>query len=353
MHSARSARWDDELADRVGGRIERICHDFSLIRQIYNQQIHGSPSILSMTKQGFEFESKGAEDQIKKLFRHVMRDLGKEIPDRYEASQEKARRELHRLLAENPDATFTVEGAIQWIGRSMQESSQRWTDRRSSHDFVRNVLHIELSDLIEYGFLEMTADRKAFRMSALGRWAMGKGGPFPCGYRGDAGVTVLATGEIHAPLWAPMQVLITLCAGARLQSIEHVATFVFSRETLLHGMNRRLDAATFLRNISAASRNPLPQPIVYLIEDVRRNVPLVQAHVVGAVLDLSDSSVADAVLKCAPDTVRRLPNGTLVIVDPEKVDDTLDQLRKSGYITTLQIDAAIARRQSFDDDPDE
>jgi Helicase conserved C-terminal domain len=147
----------------------------------------------------------------------------------------------------------------------------------------------------------------------------------------QADLTAVAPG----PLTPDVQRLMT--TSADVESRGGATVFRFSAGTVRRALDLGWSSAELLRELAAASRTPVPQPLTYLVEDVARRHGTIRVGGASAYLRSEDPSVLDELLADKRSAVLRLrrlaPTVAAAQVDPATV---LAQLREQGLAPALE-----------------
>jgi hypothetical protein len=147
----------------------------------------------------------------------------------------------------------------------------------------------------------------------------------------QADLTAVAPG----PLTADVQRL--MITSADVESRGGATVFRFSAASVRRALDLGWSSAELLRELAAASRTPVPQPLTYLVEDVARRHGTIRVGTASAYLRSEDPSMLDELLadkRSASLRLRRLaPTVVVAQAEPAAV---VAQLREQGLAPALE-----------------
>ncbi|MFL6098827.1 MAG: helicase-associated domain-containing protein [Actinomycetales bacterium] len=147
----------------------------------------------------------------------------------------------------------------------------------------------------------------------------------------QADLTAVAPGPLVPELARLMAV------SADVESRGGATVFRFSADSVRRALDLGWSSSDLLRELTAASRTPVPQPLTYLIEDVARRHGTIRVGTASAYLRSEDPSVLDEVMadrRNASLRLRRL--APTVIASPSDPASILAELREHGLAPVLE-----------------
>ncbi|KNB51496.1 helicase-associated domain-containing protein [Streptomyces caatingaensis] len=142
----------------------------------------------------------------------------------------------------------------------------------------------------------------------------------------QADLTAVAPGPLHRPLAQRLGLL------ADIESKGGATVYRFTPESVRRALDAGQTASDLTAFLTAHSRTPLPQPLLYLIEDVARRHGRLRVGAASSYLRCDDETVLAEILadrRSAPLRLRRLAPTVLAAQVPP--DALLEGLRTMGY----------------------
>lgn len=167
----------------------------------------------------------------------------------------------------------------------------------SLEDLITDA-NVLIRDLFLAGFLEGHLRKdgfKAFRVNEPGKaFLTGKEISFNFKEE-DAKFIIQPNNEIIAPIRMDFAKLIKLAQFTSLKQIDRAAIFSLSRTTLIKGLDLGLSVNEILEFVSKHSKKEIPQPVLYLLEDVRKKEGEIEIIPASGFLKIRDDHVGEGI----------------------------------------------------------
>lgn len=214
---------------------------------------------------------------------------------------------------------------------------------------LRDCVADELRLLFDFGVVEADAALETARPSPLLKClAEGLSLSLPPEIAEDGmGVVVQPNLEVLAPLWLPLADQHVLAAAGTLKSIEHMATYAFSLETLYEGANKGAGVAVLRATLARHCKAPLPRTFEALLgefESRAGEIVLMPAPVLIRLRRPHLSKIIERTVDAKP--LDGAPGYYYVPAsDSESMEALLSALRRKGYFPSVDMSLAPRRKE--------
>jgi len=153
----------------------------------------------------------------------------------------------------------------------------------------KNLLRDALKLLFWLGFLEYSERMEAVRLSPLGRYAfMDEKIPFPTEEPQEERFVVQPNNEITALFNTKFDVLKTLALFCNIKSMDVSIIFSLDKRQLIRAVDRGMKVKKIIAFLEKGSKNPLPQPVRYMLEEVARREGEIELKPCGGYIKIRD-----------------------------------------------------------------
>lgn len=233
--------------------------------------------------------------------------------------------------------TLVAPGAVTCIhclaGRLAALGDFRKADaygRSSKGDLAEKVLEVMASSLHELGLAEAAREKDrivALRWTATAAMAFGKE-PVQAPSPADSFIVVQPSGEIIAPGGMPFDDLRMIARAAEVRSVDAAAIFALTRASLLRSAQRGDDPAKLKEFLTSRCRNPLPQPVAFLLDELATRMGEIEIVFCSAVVKVRDPLL----LKSFGESLVPISDRAAALLPTSNPSFFLNQLRKQGYL---------------------
>jgi hypothetical protein len=369
MHKSDGAR-ARELADGANVTAETMRFALMVARQL--GCITSKGGRLVSTERAEEWACASQAERARSLFRGYvdsddLPDLELFFPQAYEAMQSRMplgslRRRYHKLLVarvlaeQSADAWFTMEAFVNTIRRidenvlflcerwraiaaNAPDASTAWRDRAWQNHEKRLLCWMVQSLFANFGMVDLADDGKLFRLSALGRYALGVGSaPEEVDDNARDALVVQPDFEVIAYLdRCPADLRRRLDLFCERLRGGPVSTYRLTQESVYRGARSGVSMEEFIRILESSSSRPVPENVREQFLTWDRKVASVAIHRQCKVLEYRSETMA--VQAAGGGAALRHLGGRFCIVEGEPLDGVMRiDYRKSPLPSAMQAE---------------
>lgn len=196
-----------------------------------------------------------------------------------------------------------------------------------------SLLQDTLKLLFWLGFLEYSEKREAVRLSPLGRYAfMNEKIPFPTEESQEERFVVQPNNEITALFNTKFDVLKTLALFCNIKSMDVTIIFSLDKGQLRRALDRGMSIKEIMDFLKTGSKNPLPQPVEYMLEDIARREGEIELKPCSGYIKIGDPQLVPELKAFLQKDVEEVIDQEAIIlrtgIDLIKLEE---ELKKRGY----------------------
>ena len=204
---------------------------------------------------------------------------------------------------------------------------------------LRSCVVDELRLLFDCGAIEADAGLTTVRPSPLLQFlANGQAPSLPPEVAEDGmGLIVQPNLEALAPLWLPLADQFVLAASGMLKSIEHMATYAFSLESLYKGANKGVGIAAVRATLARHCKAPLPRAFEALLLEFEIRAGEIVLMPAPILIRLRQPQLGKIIARLVDATPLDGAPGYYYVPksDPKSLENLLRTLRRKGHFPSV------------------